>query len=307
MILNVYAVATMMLSCVLAAQQQPPSSRAKELGLTQTWIAPMNATKGADISQFMSENWGVVNHNFYGKEDVSFTSSDPVGGSSSSSSNTTDDSGIIEVQYKAGSYAAKDDGAIGGCEFNAYPFGESASFDSALLSYQVAFDDGFDWVQGGKLPGIFGGGDDEKCSGGDKADGSNCFSLRLMWREDGEGEAYAYIPDDEICDSKQNNVTCIDGFGISFSRGAIKFNTNEWTKMEIYVKMNDASDSNGELKVWQDDSLLIDASNIKYRTTDQLGVSSLMFSTFFGGGSKEYASSTDTSTYYKNIEFSVGK
>lgn len=157
MILNVYAVATMMLSCVLAAQQQPPSSRAKELGLTQTWTAPMNATKGADISQFMSENWGVVNHNFYGKEDVSFTSSDPVGGSSSSSSNTTDDSGIIEVQYKAGSYAAKDDGAIGGCEFNAYPFGESASFDSALLSYQVAFDDGFDWVQGGKLPGIFGG------------------------------------------------------------------------------------------------------------------------------------------------------
>lgn len=149
MLLKVCTVATMMLSCVLAAQQQPPSSRAKELGLSQTWTAPMNATKKSDISQFMSENWGVMNHNFYGKEDVSFTN-DPV-------NNNSTDSDVIQVQYKAGSYAAKDDGAIGGCEFNAYPFGESASFDSALLNYQVAFDDGFDWVQGGKLPGIFGG------------------------------------------------------------------------------------------------------------------------------------------------------
>lgn len=218
MLLNVCTVATMMLSCVLAAQQQPPSSRAKELGLTQTWSAPMNATKGGDIAQFMSENWGVMNHNFYGKEDVSFTK-DPVGGSSSSS-NTTDDSGVMEVQYKAGSYAAKDDGAIGGCEFNAYPFGESASFDSALLSYQVAFDDGFDWVQGGKLPGIFGGmyiksiifidlfksmliinlgGEDEKCSGGDKADGSNCFSLRLMWREEGMCSRFQTLPKSNHC------------------------------------------------------------------------------------------------------------
>lgn len=111
MLLKVCTVATMMLSCVLAAQQQPPSSRAKELGLSQTWTAPMNATKKSDISQFMSENWGVMNHNFYGKEDVSFTN-DPV-------NNNSTDSDVIQVQYKAGSYAAKDDGAIGGCEFNA--------------------------------------------------------------------------------------------------------------------------------------------------------------------------------------------
>lgn len=34
-------------------------------------------------------------------------------------------------------------------------------------------------------PIIWLGADDEGCSGGNQADGSNCFSMRLMWREGG--------------------------------------------------------------------------------------------------------------------------
>lgn len=76
--------------------------------------------------------------------------------------------------------------------------------------------------------------------------------------------------------------------------------------MSVYVKMNDAKSSNGELKVWQDGALVIDSSNIKYRTSNQLGANSLMFSTFFGGAGLAYASAIDTSAYFKDIEMSVG-
>ncbi|KAI7876670.1 hypothetical protein K492DRAFT_135013 [Lichtheimia hyalospora FSU 10163] len=257
----------------------------------------MNGPKGNGAAQYLSENWHVPEPDFYGHQDVSFVN-DPIGGDNNTN--------VLQVKYKAGAYGARGVGGTSGCEFNMYPFGESSSFDSALVSYQVAFDKDFEWVEGGKLPGIFGGNERDRCSGGNLADGTNCFSMRLMWRAHGEGEAYAYIPENNICNSKQENVTCSNGFGVSISRGAFMFKTNEWTKMAVYVKMNDANQSNGELKVWQDGSLVINTSNIKYRTSDQLGANSLMFSTFFGGSAEAYAPAVDTLAYFKDIEISVG-
>lgn len=61
------------------------------------------------------------------------------------------------------------------------------AWESMMVSYEVAFDEGFDWVKGGKLPGLR-GGSANGCSGGSQADGSDCFSTRIMWRTDGEGE-----------------------------------------------------------------------------------------------------------------------
>jgi len=74
------------------------------------------------------------------------------------------------------------------------------------ISYQVAFDSGFQFVKGtyrfpsysniaidvlclcflgGKLPGLR-GGVDRGCDGGSNSD--TCFSSRFMWRKNGEGE-----------------------------------------------------------------------------------------------------------------------
>jgi hypothetical protein len=54
------------------------------------------------------------------------------------------------------------------------------------LKYSVYFPDNFDWVHGGKLPGLHGG--NMHCTGdSDKPNGRNCFSTRLMWREGGAG------------------------------------------------------------------------------------------------------------------------
>ena len=120
----------------------------------------------------------------------------------------------------------------------------------------------------------------------------------------GSGEAYGYIPDNSICG--KSSTQCNDEYGISFSRGAIQFKNNQWTKVEIYVKINNATENNGILKVWQDGDLKINQNSLKYRNTNAIAASSLMFSTFFGGGDSKYATSADTFSYYKNIEYSVG-
>ncbi|KAF9094620.1 hypothetical protein BGX29_004044 [Mortierella sp. GBA35] len=61
------------------------------------------------------------------------------------------------------------------------------------LEYQMMFQPGFEWVKGGKLPGILMGseqGCNAGCSGGGTAE--NCFSTRMMWRANGMGELYLY-------------------------------------------------------------------------------------------------------------------
>ncbi|KAL1931433.1 hypothetical protein VTP01DRAFT_9575 [Rhizomucor pusillus] len=288
------------ISAVLGnAAAQQLSSRAQELGLKQTWTAPMpDSPQKGNAGSYLAQNWGSQYSGFYGNSDIAFET-DPITNNGSQI--------VMSVLYAQGSYSPSgsknNQGSTGGTEFYAQPLG-SDSYDAALLSYDLAFASNFDWKLGGKLPGIFGGSSNNSCSGGNQATGSNCFSMRLMWREAGAGEAYAYIPDNDICG--QSNTVCNDEYGISFSRGVIQFKTNTWTNIELYVKINDPSESNGVLQVWQDGNLVINQQSLKYRTSNAIAVSNLMFSTFFGGGSSKYATSVDTFTYYKNLQFSVG-
>lgn len=76
--------------------------------------------------------------------------------------------------------------------------------------------------------------------------------------------------------------------------------------MDIYIKLNTGSNTNGILQVWQDGSLMINQQHVQFRSSDAVGMSSTMFSTFFGGGSADYATTINTSTYFKNYQFSTG-
>jgi hypothetical protein len=73
----------------------------------------------------------------------------------------------------------------GGSEFYAAPLDISKA-SNVTLEYKVFFPSDFEWVKGGKLPGLYGG--HARCSGGDPALG--CFSTRMMWRAGGAGELY---------------------------------------------------------------------------------------------------------------------
>lgn len=190
------------------AKQRPNTPRAMELGMNQTWYAEMPCTNmtegtkttGDDLQDYFQAQWGARKSGFYAPGDVSFVT-DPF-------SNSSDGSAVMRVYYQKGSYtpSGSDDDVTGGCQFYMSPF-EGQAFKKGLVRYDVAFSDNFDWVKGGKLPGVFGGKLIEKrsayslllihwillgahgtrgCTGGDMANGDNCFSVRLMWRENGK-------------------------------------------------------------------------------------------------------------------------
>lgn len=96
---------------------------------------------------------------------------------------------VLQVTYPQGSL--HDDG--GTQLYSLWNTTDGSSFNSMLLSYELAFDEGFNWVKGGKLPGLRGGPDPDGCSGGNEPNGTDCFSTRLMWRKNGAGEGMRFV------------------------------------------------------------------------------------------------------------------
>ena len=90
---------------------------------------------------------------------------------------------VLEIKYPKGKVGQEEDG--GGAQWR---FRFEQSFDKCTVEYQVMFPVGFDFVKGGKLPGLSGG---TSPGGGKKSDGSDGFSARIMWRQ--EGKIYQYM------------------------------------------------------------------------------------------------------------------
>ena len=198
---------------------------------------------------------------------------------------------ILRVDYPKGSatpsVSRKEGSALGGAQF--YADLDLPPQDELRLSYDVRFSENFDFVKGGKLPGLFGGAG---ASGGNIPDGTDGFSTRLMWRRDGDGEVYAYLPTSK-------------GFGTSIDRGAWQFEPGDWYQVEQEVKLNHPDRSDGEIRVWVDDKLVIDQRDLKFRTVDSLKIDGVFFSTFFGGGDSSWATPYDVHADFANFAVSA--
>ncbi|RPD58093.1 hypothetical protein L226DRAFT_546999 [Lentinus tigrinus ALCF2SS1-7] len=185
--------------------------------------------------------------------------------------------------------------------------------EEVVLGYDVLFEDGFEWVKGGKLPGIFGGVGDHAygCSGGRQNGRCMCFDLRLMWRGKGIGELYAYLPHeqrntDRLLPIPPKSIQHPD-YGFSVGRGAWTFTARKWTRVLELVKMNAPGKEDGEIRVYIDGKLVIHATGLILRTEQgQDGrVQGLHFQTFFGGNSPDWASPKDQRAWFANISGAI--
>jgi hypothetical protein len=188
----------------------------------------------------------------------------------------------LRVNYPAGSasnLSANTDGsAYGGTQVYLQP--TNGPVDQLHLRYYLRFQPGFDFVKGGKLPGLYGG---TVTSGRHIPDGSNGFSTRYMWRRSGAGEVYAYLP---------SSVE----HGTSLGRGSWSFTPGQWICIEQAVQLNTPGRADGSVSVWLDGKLVFNQPDLSYRTTDKLKIDGLFFSTFFGGGDSSWASPADQYT-----------
>ena len=172
----------------------------------------------------------------------------------------------IRVVYQKGSYKSPKNG---GFQYTSKPLKPS---DSIEIGYNIYIPDDFDYVKGGKLPGVYGG---VPLSGGNKKRvGIDGISLRLMFRESGYMEVYGYIPN---TDSK---------YGISLMRCKSKLHSGI-NDIRLYASMNkDYKDGVVELSVNGKKNRI---DNITLRLDDRLKFEGIFFSTFFGGNSRKYA------------------
>nr|WP_228573475.1 hypothetical protein [Halomonas sp.] len=169
----------------------------------------------------------------------------------------------LRVHYPAGTSSPGEE-PRGGAGFYSDPPSLQGA-ERACLSYMVRFPSDFDFVRGGKLPGLYGG---EAPSGGEEVDGVSGFSMRLMWREEGEGELYPYVVGFE---------------GDSIGRGFWRFPLGRWVNIEQEIVLNDPDQENGIARLWVDGRPVLEQQDVVFRTTPSLTIDGLMFSTFFGG------------------------
>jgi hypothetical protein len=130
-----------------------------QYGLVKNWIAPMPDTPiaQADLNNpspgpntgvgYVVQNWSTSYKTIaVGPNDISFVA-DPFP-SSSTSPAKANSSQVMQIYYPKGSYAPKEGPVTGGTSFYATPFGNDTPFDKMMVSYDVAFPSGFDWVLG---------------------------------------------------------------------------------------------------------------------------------------------------------------
>jgi hypothetical protein len=181
---------------------------------------------------------------------------------------------LLRVFYPQGSASRGTNGPEGGMQaYLTLP----SPVDVVELTYQVRFPTGFDFVKGGKLPGMYGG---TVTSGRKIPDGTDGFSTRYMWRAGGAGEVYAYLP------TSQKH-------GTSLGRGCWTFPAGQWTSIRQRVQLNIPGAADGRVTVWQDGRLVLDKGGLQFRTVSQLQIDGVLFSTFFGGDDSSWASPVD--------------
>ncbi|KAG6844568.1 hypothetical protein H0H87_005910 [Tephrocybe sp. NHM501043] len=206
----------------VASQQASVEQLAAQYGLTTSTTLPFpSATQSSsDTQSLLVSSWSLGKGRIQdGPNNLAFVA-DPFPNNPTPISSGSNNTGpVLQATYPENSFGSSDSGA----QFiNLWNATDGSSFNSMLVTYEVAFDAGFDWVKGGKLPGLRGGLNSTGCSGGNQSDGKDCFSTRLMWRKSGSGEVYAYIPTpNNLCST--DGITCNSDFGVSLQRGAFGF------------------------------------------------------------------------------------
>jgi hypothetical protein len=148
------------------------------------------------------------------------------------------------------------------------------------------------------LPGMFGGPD------GQCLNPPECFSTRMMFRENGDGEFYPTLDN-----SLQPPTFCgfpgsvcgngDEGIGGSIGRGSWRFERGVWTRLCQRITLNDEVNK-GRIQLLVNDQLKIDLKDLYIAELDVWFTGYIVHS-FFGGNGPEYASPKNQSSYFRNF------
>lgn len=206
----------------------------------------------------------------------------------------------LEVTYPEQQHRSANSGAQWQLHFD-------QEFEEIFVEYRVKFGAGFDFVRGGKLPGLIGG---TANTGGDVPTGTDGFSARMHWRTDGSSGSpldrdranitqYLYHPD-------QPNTFGEDFRWDDAPEGDwVFFESDRWYHIRHRLVMNSVVDGQGQhdaiVQAWIDGRLVMDLDNIRFRDTESLKIDGFYFSTFFGGSGDQWNTSKEEVAFFDDF------
>ena len=209
----------------------------------------------------------------------------------------------LATSYPAGLHGTRETGAQ-------WPYDFDQSYEEATLSYRVRFAPGFDFVRGGKLPGLAGG---TAPTGSTQATGFNGWAGRLMWRTNFGGVAgqpqqltsggitYAKHTDSGFSgDGRQEDRN----FFFNPDGTQTEFVSDQWYQITQRIVMNTPGEFNGIQQIWIDGVLVINEQNIRYRLDDSFAIDQLYFSTFYGGN-EDWRTSKDEEAFFDDFVVTI--
>jgi hypothetical protein len=189
----------------------------------------------------------------------------------------------LAVLYPEGEYGTSATGAQWKLMFD-------ESHDCVRLSYRLQFVDSFDFVRGGKLPGLIGG---EGNTGGGIPDGTDGWSARMMWRSEGAIVQYVYHPDQP------------ESYGedFSWSHGGTPqfFQRGRWYEVVHEIQVNTPGLNDGSITAWLDGERALEAEGMRFRDVDDFAIDGMYFSTFFGGSNSSWAATADETILFDDF------
>lgn len=159
------------------------------------------------------------------------------------------------------------------------------------LTYRLQFEQGFEFVKGGKLPGL---GPKEPTTGcaDTVPDG---WSSRLMWRREGSAVIYLYHQDrEERCGDD------VEGEG--------QFSVGVWHDVALHVRVNTPGKPDGFAELYLDGVSVSRREGVVFRNSagEATEIGSLMFHTFFGGSDSSWSPSKTVFARYDDFAVAPG-
>lgn len=111
-----------------------------------------------------------------------------------------------------------------------------------------------------------------------------------MWRPEGNGELYTYLPpytdvkfkaNEHICGLKGSD--CNPTYGASVGRDSFKFEAGTWTTVAQRVKLNTVGKADGELDLFVGGEKKISVVGLILRDSSKGKMRGIQMQTFFGG------------------------
>ncbi|HOG69267.1 MAG TPA: alginate lyase [Fibrobacteraceae bacterium] len=204
---------------------------------------------------------------------------------------------VLQLKYPVGCLGPNDDPLACAGQIK-QPLTETA--EEMWVAYELYFEEGFDFVKGGKLPGLCGG----KCyTGGNRPSIGDGWSARVMWRPDGKVVQYLYFVDQAQTYGDDANWD-LDG-----TAEQKYFQIGTWHRLVTKITLNTVTneghgEKDGKIKSWFDGELALDLDTLRLRDYADQRIDVFYLSTFHGGSDNTWSPTVDSYIRYDHFVIS---